>query len=68
MEWPRKYQQTRLPVERWLRSRAVIIDRRCCIPTHSGISNQGLQYHGGITETGYEGVALPDPRIPLTFS
>jgi hypothetical protein len=39
-------------------------DRRCCITTHSGISHQGLQYHGWITETRYEGVAVPGLRIP----
>ena len=43
MEWLRKDQ----------RSWTDIIDRRCCIPTHSGILSRGLQYHGWITDARY---------------
>jgi len=49
-------------IEQWLRSCAVIIDWSCCIPTHSRISHRGLQGHGGIIETGYEGVTVPNPQ------
>jgi hypothetical protein len=66
-EWSRKYHQLRLRVVARLRSCAFIIDRSCCIPTHSRISHRGLQFYRGITEARYE-AQISDTRISLTRS